>query len=124
MLSQTLVDAIGQALQAGKKVYLYLNQRGAQHCLICRDCGHIWRCPDCDHVLRVHREPEELLVCHLCSRSRDIPATCDRCQSSHLASLGSRIQSVTRDVQVLFPKARVVRVESTQKSEDLSLIHI
>ena len=48
------------------------------------------------------------LICHQCNRSRPVPAKCDEC-GRPLTQTRAGTQRVEREVQSLFPAARVVR---------------
>ena len=66
LLSEVLVAKMQKNLSEGKKVLLTLNRRGAMSTLVCRDCGWAARCPSCDLLMRVHHNPNNMLLCHLC----------------------------------------------------------
>ena len=54
----------------------------------------------------------EGLVCHYCGYSRPMPATCDYCGSRQVRALGMGTQRLEGMVKKLWPRARVLRLDS------------
>ena len=111
LLSEVLIEKIQANLDAGKKILLTLNRRGAMSTLVCRDCGWAARCPSCDLMMRVHHTPQHKLLCHLCEVSGNIPFNCPKCWGNHLVESGARVQNIDTNIRKLFPNAQVLLVE-------------
>ena len=69
VLSQPLVQAIGQAIGRRAGVLLFLNRKGYAGALICLDCGQVPRCPTC-HVALMYSRQAARLSCSYCGRHR------------------------------------------------------
>ena len=108
ILSPVLAEAIGETLDAGEQVVLFLNRRGSGSFLQCRSCGEVVKCSGCDVALTYHRGAERL-VCHYCGRRRRRPEQCRSCMNRRLSLYGFGTESVAADVEEAFPGATVVR---------------
>lgn len=109
-LSQTLGNALARALGEKQQSVLYLNRLGFAHFLYCEDCGHSWRCKNCDVALTFYRSPP-LLKCHYCGNESRPPHTCDECQGIKLKTMGWGTEQVEKQLQEVFPKARIARMD-------------
>src|SRR5205814_1236601 len=65
-----LTDALARALQEcvarSEQAILFLNKRGQERSLLCKDCGSAVGCPNCSVALVLHRAGGTMLRCHLC----------------------------------------------------------
>ncbi len=111
ILSSALVQALGERLARGEKSLLFVNRRGSASALLCRSCGASPQCPRCSVALSVHRG-ERLLRCHYCDYQMSIPGACPACGSETIRELGVGTERVVEEVRRLFPKARVLRMDS------------
>ena len=109
ILSDTLQEAIGRALDRKEQVMLFLNRRGYSGSVICSSCGHALRCPHCDVSLTLHRDGS--LVCHYCGYSQRMPDACPECGSTYLRTFRFGTEQVESAVCALFPEARVLRLD-------------
>jgi primosomal protein N' (replication factor Y) (superfamily II helicase) len=110
-LSQKLVETTGRALENEEQVILYLNRRGMSTFVLCRDCGRSVQCLGCSVSLVQHSEIDGL-VCHYCGYSTAMPSTCSHCGSRNIRGLGMGTQRLEGIVKKLWPKARVLRLDS------------
>ncbi|MBI4200242.1 MAG: primosomal protein N' [Chloroflexi bacterium] len=108
IFSRVLQQALAETTVRGQQAILFLNRRGAGVVVQCRDCGHAVRCRSCDLPLTYHVMPERLL-CHQCNRSSPVPATCPRCRSPRMRSLGLGTQRVVQELQRLLPAVTILR---------------
>ena len=109
IFSRDLLQALGQTLERGEQVILFLNRRGTATYVFCRDCGYVLKCPQCDTPLTFHVEEKERLVCHHCGYTRQKPKKCPDCGSSQIREYGLGSERVETEVGNIFPKARVLR---------------
>ncbi len=110
-LSDRLVRAIGERLDRREQAILFLNRRGHSSALVCVKCGFVVQCPDCSISLTYHRRPERML-CHLCGYSAPAPRACPDCGDPRIRYSGTGTEKVEEAVARIFPKARVVRMDS------------
>lgn len=123
--SDTLLDAIRQALADRQQVILFQNRRGFALRLECDDCHHIPQCVHCD-VSLVYHKASNSLRCHYCGYSIPVPAECPACHSTHLRMMGVGTERIEEDLQIHFPGARVARMDldsTLQKNQYLELLN-
>jgi len=111
IFSSLLVEAIAQRLARGEKTVLFVNRRGSAGFMLCRACGNVPSCSRCSVSLTVHRA-EGLLRCHQCDAQMPIPVVCPKCKAVAIREFGIGTQRVVEAVQGLWPRARVVRMDS------------
>jgi primosomal protein N' (replication factor Y) len=109
VLSAPLRKAIGETLEKGQQVILFLNRRGHSTFLVCEVCGESLKCVACDvcltHHLSTHR-----VQCHYCGRGGPLPAQCPGCGGT-LLELGVGTERIEAEVAAAFPRARVARLD-------------
>ncbi|HZK73916.1 MAG TPA: primosomal protein N', partial [Clostridia bacterium] len=110
-LSQRLLEVVTRTLENEEQVILYLNRRGMATFVLCRDCGRSVQCLGCSVALVQHAEIDGL-VCHYCGYSRQMPAVCDHCGSRNIRGMGMGTQRLESMVKKLWPRARVLRLDS------------
>lgn len=108
--AQASLDAIGDTLQRGNQVLVFLNRRGYAPALECCDCGWLANCNHCDARLTVHHNPRHL-HCHHCDHQRALPKRCPSCNSSRIQPLGQGTERSEQVLQALFPAHPVIRVD-------------
>jgi primosomal protein N' (replication factor Y) len=111
IFSTRLVEALGERLARGEKTVLFVNRRGSASFMLCRACGAVPECNRCSVSMTVHRS-EGLLRCHLCDAQRAIPGVCPACAAGPIREFGAGTQAVTAAALALFPRARIVRMDS------------
>jgi primosomal protein N' (replication factor Y) len=111
IFSTHLVEALGLRLDRAEKSVLFVNRRGSASFVLCRACGAVPTCARCSMSLAVHRE-ETLLRCHLCDAQQPLPTRCPACGHGPIREFGVGTERVAETVRELFPRARVVRMDS------------
>jgi primosomal protein N' (replication factor Y) len=108
IFSRALQTALSATLARHEQAILYLNRRGSNSFMLCRECGCVPLCPRCDVPLVYHADIYGML-CHRCNAFSLVPGHCPRCGSSQIKGLGVGTQRVVDEVVALFPQARVLR---------------
>lgn len=108
IFSRALQEMMDKTLKRGEQAILFLNRRGTNSFIMCRDCGHVVKCPRCDMPLTYHR-PGMMLACHYCGRKEPPPTECPQCGSKRIKFFGLGTEEVERLVQQQWPGARTVR---------------
>jgi primosomal protein N' (replication factor Y) len=118
VLSQPLVEALGQRLASREQAVILLNRRGYATAMFCRQCGHTLECPNCSVSLTVHRgrlrETDRRGWrgrCHYCNYIRQVPTVCPQCAAPYLEHIGYGTERIEAEVHRLIPEARVARVD-------------
>lgn len=136
-LSTSLINRISADLNDGKQTILFLNRRGFNNYVTCRNCGESIKCPSCSLTMTYHiksdavislekpdrdtflqsRQSSGYLQCHMCGHREPLPSECPSCHGKHLNFLGYGTQLVENALRSLFPNAKIARMDfdSTQK---------
>jgi primosomal protein N' (replication factor Y) len=109
LLSPPLAEALSETFAAGRQAILFLNRRGFQTLVVCRDCGREERCDHCAVSLTYHAR-RGVLLCHYCGASKRMDPVCPACGGER-AGVGVGTEQVERAVRDLLPGARVARLD-------------
>lgn len=121
ILSRNLQKQLTICLERGDQAMLFLNRRGYAGFVACRSCGTVIGCPHCNVSLSLHRQGREgeKLVCHYCGYTQQNPRLCPSCGSPFIGSFQVGTQQVVSQVQKMFPKARILRMDAdTTRGKD------
>ena len=110
-ISRRLADEIDSVLKDNKQVILLLNRRGYNTYISCPVCGYVATCPNCSISMTYHNANKRMM-CHYCGHSSPVEKTCPECGSDHLRFYGMGTQKVEDELNLLFPKARVLRLDA------------
>ncbi len=124
IFSLALVAALEEVLKKGQQAILFLNRRGSATYVFCRECGTAVRCPRCDTPMTYHstlsssvsikpelltKEHRDILLCHHCGYTRQLPKKCPVCGSDQIRQYGLGSEKVEAEVGAHFPSARILR---------------
>ena len=110
-LTDALIGAIRQTLEAGNQVLIFLNRRGYAPVLLCEACGWQADCPRCDAHLTVHYNSQSqpntyvsnsYLKCHHCDWQSYIPTVCPDCGSQNLDAKGMGTTRLSENLHAIF----------------------
>lgn len=110
-LTDAMIGAIKQTLEAGDQVLIFLNRRGYAPVLLCEACGWQADCPRCDAHLTVHYNSQSqhssyaassYLKCHHCDWQAYIPTTCPDCGSQNLDAKGMGTTRLSENLHAIF----------------------
>ncbi len=123
MFSKELLRSIDSTLESGNQIMIYLNRRGYASFLRCKSCGWVAKCPDCDVSLTYHKE-EKRLKCHYCGKQFNAVEDCPICGFKGLGEGRVGTEKVVLELQRIFPKARVLRMDNDTTTTKSSYIDI
>ncbi|MDY5969706.1 MAG: primosomal protein N', partial [Bacteroidales bacterium] len=123
LISKPLRTAIQSALDEGLQTILFQNRRGFAPHLECLDCHWIPQCVQCDVSLVYHKATNNLR-CHYCGYSIPLPTECPMCHSKNLTTKGFGTERIEEDLQILFPHARIDRLDMDSTSQKNKYIEI
>jgi len=109
-LSVTALEAIGDTLERGEQVMVFLNRRGYAPVLMCQQCGWSGLCERCDAHLTWHRSMGRL-CCHHCGAQRPAPHLCPECRADALMGAGEGTQQLEEALEQRFPGFLVLRFD-------------
>lgn len=111
LLSDELIAAVSARLEKKEQVILFQNRRGFSSYMMCLKCGELIKCANCDISMYYHRDREEM-QCHYCGNSYPSPRKCPKCGSFSFSYGSPGTQKVEQLLQILFPPAKVLRLDS------------
>lgn len=109
MFSTKLKSLMQEKLDAGEQIMLFLNRRGYQGFINCRECGNVIQCPHCDVSLTLHGRNR--LVCHYCGYETVFNHTCPKCGSKYIGAFKAGTEKVEEETRKIFPHASVLRMD-------------
>lgn len=108
--SHVLLSHMQQALEAHEQIILFQNRRGYSPMVECKTCGWVPRCQYCDVSLTYHKGLN-LLTCHYCGYTYQLPQTCPSCEEPQIVNRGYGTERIEKLIADLFPQARVARMD-------------
>ncbi|MDZ7611596.1 MAG: primosomal protein N' [Candidatus Moranbacteria bacterium] len=106
--SKRIIEAFNKSLERKKTSILMVPNRGKSRAVICSDCRTRLKCPNCQAGLI---SAADSYRCLHCSYKLSSLARCPSCKSFRLISAGFGTESVARELNDLFPQARVATVD-------------
>ena len=115
-LSSLLCQKLVETKARGEQSILFLNRRGYNNFLSCRDCGESIKCPRCSVSMTYHTfgsgYDKGELRCHWCGTRMALPKKCPSCDGEHLAHMGYGTQRIEEELHSLMPDARILRMDA------------
>ena len=108
--SPLLVKEVHDALERKEQVILFQNRRGFAPMMECHTCGWVPKCKNCDVSLTYHKGMNQL-TCHYCGCTYQVPRSCPACGGVELKNRGFGTERIEDDIQLIFPEARVARMD-------------
>ncbi|SFD74439.1 replication restart helicase PriA [Thermophagus xiamenensis] len=105
-----LFEQMEAALSNKQQIILFQNRRGFSPFLECTVCSWVPRCKYCDVSMTYHKKMNQL-VCHYCGNTVTTPSTCQACGSPALVTQGFGTEKIEEEVKLLFPEAKVARMD-------------
>ena len=109
--SEASVKAIGEQLERGRQVLVFVSRRGFSPVVQCFACGWLAMCPACEQAMTLHQNLRRLL-CHHCGHSDSVPTQCPACGSIAIKPLGVGTERGAQYLAERFADYEVIRVDS------------
>lgn len=122
LISDELARAIARRLDDNEQVILFQNRRGYSSFVQCLKCGKLITCPNCEISMYYHRDREEM-QCHYCGLFFPIPRRCPDCGSFSFAYGAPGTQKVEQNLKILFPMAKILRLDSDSSRTNLKSMY-
>ena len=110
MMTEKLVEEINKKLENKEQVILFLNRKGYAPIVSCSHCSKVLECPNCSVSLTYHKN-KNTVVCHYCGYRQFLTKTCEECNIGNLEIIGSGTEKVEENLNILFPNAKIERID-------------
>jgi len=110
IFSRALLHKLRHTLDNKEQAIIFLNRRGLNTLVVCRECGHVVKCPRCDVSLTYHGDGN--LRCHYCNFLIRASRVCPECGSRQVGYFGAGTQRVERELKDSLPESRVLRMDA------------
>ncbi len=113
-ISRELIADINEAKARDEQSIIFLNRRGYNNFINCRECGEVIECPHCSVSLTAHRNErgEDTLRCHWCGYTAPVPRSCPYCGSEKLMRMGVGTQKAAEEIALFAPGAKIMRMDA------------
>ncbi len=108
--TSVLVEKMTGTLSRNEQVIIFQNRRGYAPYISCEECAWIPKCNSCAVSLTFHMYYNQLR-CHYCGHHERLPVTCPACGSTKLKTMGFGTEKLEEDLKLLFPQARIQRMD-------------
>lgn len=116
-ISNILYEKMNERMERGEQTILFLNRRGYNASLHCRECGYVFECPRCSVAMTHHlSETGSYLACHLCGYRTRSEHKCPQCGSKDISYIGVGTQKAEAEVNRIFPEMSVARMDADTTS--------
>ncbi len=120
-ISDRLLKTLGEVHERDEQAILFLNRRGYNSQISCKNCGDVITCPRCSVSLTYHTgRGGGKLLCHLCGHTEPVPKICPSCSSDALSFLGYGTQKVEGTLGEFLPEMNVMRMDADTTSGKLA----
>lgn len=109
-ISKKLKSEITYALKNNLQTILFINRQGMSNFSVCENCKTVLKCPKCERALIYDKEGA--YRCIHCSYKTSIIPHCQKCKGIIFKNVGLGTQKVEREIQNIFPSAKIARVDS------------
>lgn len=117
LFSTPLKDALEEAFNNGKKLFLYVTRTGMYPFTVCGDCGTTVKCTRCSSPLVVKEDDEKRhFVCNICNKTYDAQTTCEKCDSWKLWPLGVAAGRVAEVIREAYPDLPLFQIDGENTS--------
>ena len=110
LFSGILIEKMREKLENNEQVILFLNRKGYAPVVSCSHCGKVLECPNCSVSLTYHKK-KNTVMCHYCGYTQFLEELCGECKIGHFERIGSGTEKVEEHLNILFPNARIERVD-------------
>ena len=119
-ISERLLNSLTEVNERDEQAILFLNRRGYNSHINCKNCGEVITCPRCSVSLTYHTGGGGKLLCHLCGHTEAVPKVCPSCSSENISFLGYGTQKVEGELASFLPEMPVMRMDADTTSGKLA----
>lgn len=111
-LSKTLLKNMKETISKGEQVILILNRKSHSVQVKCHECNQKLKCPRCSVNLQYYKQIN-MLKCSHCEYNVKMYEKCPNCESSKFNFLGMGTEKLEEELEELFGKENILRMDST-----------
>lgn len=111
-LSKTLLKNMKETISKGEQVILILNRKSHSIQVKCHECNEKLKCPRCSVNLQYYKQIN-MLKCSHCEYNVKMYEKCPNCESSKFNFLGMGTEKLEEELEELFGKENILRMDST-----------
>jgi len=115
VFSKELKSQIDNNIKLGQQTILFLNRRGFNSFVLCRECGEAVICRNCNISMTYHKN-SNALKCHYCGYEGTVPKKCPNCDSTHIRFMGTGTEKIEEEICKLYGKGSFVRMDADTTS--------
>lgn len=108
--SPLLIQELINTLADGRQAIIFQNRRGFSPALVCGLCGWTKTCKNCDVTMTYHKYNHSFM-CHYCGWTNPTDSACPSCGNVDLNHKGFGTEKIEEELTVLFPEARIARMD-------------
>lgn len=117
LIGAKLTDELKKTVSDGRQALLFINRRGYNSHVSCRECGYVFGCPNCSvslthHAYDGHIRGAKRLFCHYCGYTSAIPEKCPVCGGKRIGYSGHGTQRLQDELESDHPEFKVTRMDS------------
>jgi len=109
-ISKKLKSEMAFALKYNFQIILFINRQGLSNFSVCSKCKTVLKCPKCDRALVF--DNSGIYKCLHCKYKSSVIPECSKCHNITFQNIGTGTQKVEREVQTIFPSAKIARLDS------------
>ena len=120
-ISQRLLTSLMKVRAEENQAILFLNRRGYNSQVICKECGEVISCKRCSVSLTYHTDGNGgKMLCHLCGYTSAVFKECPSCSSENLSFLGFGTQKVESELSSYLPDSKIMRMDADTTGQKLA----
>ncbi len=117
LIGARLASELREAKAQGKQALLFVNRRGYNSHISCKECGYVFTCPNCSVSLTHHAydgnaRSAKRLSCHYCGYTTSVYDNCPACGGKRIGYSGFGTQKLQDELETDFPEMALSRMDS------------
>ncbi len=117
LIGRRLTEELNKTKENGKQALLFVNRRGYNSHIACKECGFVFTCPNCSVSLTHHAYEGSFKIgkrmsCHYCGYTSPLPTVCSACGGTKIGYSGFGTQKLQDELEQDFPNLKVIRMDS------------
>ena len=117
LIGARMANELKSAKADGMQSLLFVNRRGYNSHISCRECGYVFSCPNCSVSLTHHAYEGNIrgakrMSCHYCGYTEPLPEKCPTCGRSRIGYWGFGTQKLQDELMEDFSELRITRMDS------------